>query len=172
LSSEFKLRDLGFVHYFLGIEVQPTSIGLMLRQHKYTLDILTLVGMLSCKPVDTSISTSKATILPDLLFSDATHFHQIVGALQYLTFMCLDIFFVVNKVYQFMHAPIDSYWAAVKLILRYLKGTTSHGLHITRSPSFALHVFTDVDWADNVDDRKSTGGYLVFFGQMPISWKS
>jgi hypothetical protein len=47
LSSEFKLRDLGYVHYFLGIEVQSTSMGFMLRQHKYTLDILTRAGMLS-----------------------------------------------------------------------------------------------------------------------------
>jgi hypothetical protein len=41
LSSEFKLRDLGVVHYFLGIKVQPTAMGLMLRQHKYILNILT-----------------------------------------------------------------------------------------------------------------------------------
>jgi hypothetical protein len=71
-----------------------------------------------------------------------------------------------------MHAPTDSHWAAVKCILRYLKGTTSYGFHITRGSSFALHGFTDADWAGSIDDRKSTGGYLVFFGQTPISWKS
>jgi histone deacetylase 1/2 len=71
-----------------------------------------------------------------------------------------------------MHAPIDSHWAAMKRILRYLRGTTSHGLHITRSSSFALHGFTDADWASSVEDRKSTSGYLVFFGQTLISWKS
>jgi len=60
----------------------------------------------------------------------------------------------------------------VKRILRYLRGTASHGLHITRSSSFALHGFTDADWAGSIEDRKSTGGYLVFFGQTPISWKS
>jgi hypothetical protein len=57
-SSEFKLRDLGAVHYFLGIEVQSTNLGLMLRQHKYILDILTRAGMTSCKLVDTPVSTS------------------------------------------------------------------------------------------------------------------
>jgi len=164
LSSEFKLPDLGFVYYFLGIEVQSTSMGLMLRQHKYTFDILTRAGMLSCKPVDTPISTSKATILPDPLFSDATCFCQIVCALQYLTFTRLNIFFAVNRVCQFMHAPTDSHWAVVKRILRYLRGTASHDLHLTCSSSFALHGFTDADWAGNVKDRKSTGGYLVFFG--------
>jgi histone deacetylase 1/2 len=74
LSTKFKLCDLGSVHYILGIEVTPTGMGLMLRQHKYTLDILTRAGMLSCKPIDTPISTSKATILPDPLFFDATRF--------------------------------------------------------------------------------------------------
>jgi len=87
-----------------------------------------------------------------------------MGALQYLTFTIPDICFVVNKICQFMHAPTDSHWAAVKRILRYLKGTTSHDLHITRSPSFTLHGFTNTDLAGRIDDRKSMGGYLVFFG--------
>ena len=164
LSSEFKLRDLGNVYYFLGIEVQSTGMGLMLRQHKYTFDILSRAGMISCKPVDTPISTSKAIILPDPLFSNAKHFCQIMGALQYLAFIRPDICFAVNRVCQFIHAPTDSHLGAVKLILRYLQGTTSHGLHITRNSSFALHGFTDTDWAGSIDDHKSTGGYLVFFG--------
>jgi len=71
-----------------------------------------------------------------------------------------------------MHAPTDSLKVAVKRILRYLKGTTSYGFHITRGSFFALHGFTDADWAGSIDDRKSTGGYLVFFGQTLISWKS
>jgi hypothetical protein len=72
LSSEFKLHDLGDVHYFLGIEVQSTGIGLMLRQRKYILDILTRAGMTSCKPVDTPVSPFKLAIQPDHPFSDHT----------------------------------------------------------------------------------------------------
>jgi hypothetical protein len=72
LSSEFKLHDLGTVHYFLGIEVQSTGMGLMLRQHKYILDILTRAGMTSYKLVDTPVSPSKVTILPDNSLSDPT----------------------------------------------------------------------------------------------------
>jgi hypothetical protein len=53
-----------------------------------------------------------------------------------------------------MHAPIDSHWVTVKRILRYLKGTTSYGFHITRGFSFALHGFTDADWAGSIDDRE------------------
>jgi histone deacetylase 1/2 len=122
--------------------------------------------------VDTPVSPSKITILLDTSFSDPTQFHQIVGALQYLTFTHLDICFVVNRVCQFMHAPTDSYWVAVKRILCYLQGMVSYGLHITHNSFFVLHGFTDADWTGSIDDRKSTSGYLVFFGHTPISWKS
>jgi hypothetical protein len=53
-----------------------------------------------------------------------------------------------------------------------LKGTSSFGLHLTRDSSLSLHGFTNVDWADNIDDQKSTGEYIVFLGTTPISWKS
>jgi len=81
LSSEFKFRDLGAIHYFLGIEVQSTGLGLMLRQHKYIIDIFTRAGMTSYKPIDTPVFTLKVTILLDVLFSNLTRFCQIIGAL-------------------------------------------------------------------------------------------
>jgi len=71
-----------------------------------------------------------------------------------------------------MHIPTYFYWVVIKYILRYLKGTTTYDLHTTHSASFTLHGFIDTDWASGIDDRKSMGGYLVFFGQTPISWKS
>jgi len=68
-----------------------------------------------------------------------------------------------------MLAPTYSHWTAVKRILYYLKGAKSYGFHITRGSSFALYGFIDADWAGSIDDRKSTGGYLIFFYQMSIS---
>jgi hypothetical protein len=179
LSSEFKLRDLGSTHYFLGIEVTPTNMGLMLTQHKYALDILSRSGMSTYKPVDTPVSASKNGLLPSEPFLDSTRFRQIIGALQYLTFIRPDICYAVNKVCQFMHAPTESHWVVVKRILRYVKGTSSFGLHLTHGSSLSLHGsslslhgFTDADWAGSIDDQKSTGGYIVFYGTTPISWKS
>ena len=131
-------------------------MGLILRQHKYILDILAQAGMTSYKPVDTPISTSKVTIMSDPLFSNPTQFHQIMGALQHLTFTRPDICFAVNRVCQFMHTPTDSYQGVVKRIPRYLQGTATYGLHITRISSFDLHGFTNADWAGSTDDHKST----------------
>jgi len=172
LSSEFKLRDLGMVHYFLGIEVKPTFMGILLSQQKYATDIISRAGMSSCKPVDTPSSPSSAlTTQSGAPYSDSTKYRQIVGALQYLTFTRPDICYAVNKVCQFMHAPTKDHWAAVKRILRYLQATKSYGLHVTQGSPLSFHGFTDVDWAGSVDDRKSTGGYLVYLGNTPISWK-
>jgi histone deacetylase 1/2 len=173
LNSEFKIRDLGSVHYFLGIEVTKTAMGLMLSQHKYTLDIIRRAGMSLCKAADRpASSSSKLLLTSDTMYSDPTRYRQIVGALQYLTFTRQDICYAVNKVCQFMHSPTDGHWSLVKRIVRYLQGTTSYGLHITRGSSLSLHGFTDADWACSLDDRKSIGGYLVYLGSTAISWKS
>jgi len=68
--------------------------------------------------------------------------------------------------------PLTKSLGFVKRILHYLKGTTSYSFHITRGFSFTLHGFIDANWVDSIDDHKSTSGYLVFFGRVPISWKS
>jgi histone deacetylase 1/2 len=129
--------------------------------------------MAYCKPVDTPLSTlSKLGIMHGTLHSDLTRYRQIVGALQYLTFTRPNICYTFNKVCQFMHVPTKDHWAAVKHILRYLQATTFYGLHITRDSSLSFHGFTNADWANNIFDRKSTGGYLMYLGSTPISWKS
>ena len=73
LNFKFKIKDLGSVHYFLGIEVTKTAMGLMLSQHKYTLDIIRRAGMVSCKVADTpASSSSKLLLTSDTIYSDPT----------------------------------------------------------------------------------------------------
>lgn len=68
-----------------------------------------------------------------------------------------------------MHSPKVSHFCAVKRLLRYVKGTLNHGLHLT-SGSLSLTAFTDADWAGDPMDRRSTSGFVVFLGSNPISW--
>jgi hypothetical protein len=89
-----------------------------------------------------------------------------------LTLTRPDIAFSVNKVCQFLHAPTTVHWAAVKRILRYIKQCTRLGLNIHRSTSTLVSAFSDADWAGNVDDRKSTGGFAVFVGSNLVSWNA
>ena len=117
LKGEFALKDLGPLHYFLGIEVTKVRDGIVLTQEKYASDLLKRVGMGDCKSVNTPLSSSEKLSLFEgtpLGPSDATRYRSVIGALQYLTLTRPDIAFVVNKVCQFLHAPTTTHWEAVK----------------------------------------------------------
>jgi histone deacetylase 1/2 len=173
LEKDFAIKDLGALHYFLGIEVKRSKGELLLTQERYAKDILQRVGMEACKPIGTPLSTTERLSISDgdrLRPNDSTKYRSIVGALQYLTLTRPDISFSVNKVCQFLHSPTTTHWAAVKRILRYLKSTLQLGLRIRKSRSNLVSAFTDADWAGCPDDRRSTGGFAVFFGSNLISW--
>jgi histone deacetylase 1/2 len=175
LRQDFALKDLGDLHYFLGIEVNKVASGLLLTQDKYASDLLKKVNMSSCKSVSTPLSTSeKLSVFEGTRLGpvDATRYRSIVGALQYLTLTRPDIAFSVNKVCQFLHAPTDVHWAAVKRILRYLRGDTKLGLKIRKSNSMMVSGFSDADWAGSVDDRRSTSGFAIFLGANLVSWSA
>lgn len=175
LKLEFALKDLGDLHYFLGIEVKQVKDGILLTQEKYTTDILRRVGLQNCKPVSTPISTSEKLTIESgeaLGPEDATNYRSVVGALQYLTLTRPDISYSVNKVCQYLHAPRTTHWTAVKRILRYLKCSEGLGLQITKSPSLLVTAYSDADWAGCADDRRSRGGFAVFLGTNLISWSA
>jgi histone deacetylase 1/2 len=131
LGKDFAVKDLGTLHYFLGLEVATHGSGLLMTQKKYSLDILRRAGMLKCKPTATPMSSTEKITAVDgtLLTSDeATEYRSIVGGLQYLTITRPDISYAVNRVCQYLHTPRDTHWAAVKRILRYVQSTLSFGL--------------------------------------------
>jgi histone deacetylase 1/2 len=175
LNKEFALKDLGDLHYFLGIEVNKVSDGIILSQEKYASDILKRVGMSDCKSVNTPMSTSEKLSVHegDLLGpSDATQYRSMVGALQYLTLTRPDISFAVNKVCQYLHAPTTVHWSAVKRILRYVKHTMKLGLKIGKMSSLLVSGFSDADWVGCIDDRRSTEGFAIFLGSNLVSWNA
>lgn len=175
LSAKFPVKDLGSLHYFLGIEVLPNSGGITLKQKKYAMDLLQRTNMANCKAVSTPMCTHEKLTRDSgrgLNEAEAFRYRSTVGALQYLTLTRPDLSFAVNRVCQYLSCPTDVHWEAVKRILRFVKGTISTGLTIRRSPSTLLSVFTDADWAGCGDDRRSTGGFAVFFGPNLISWSA
>jgi hypothetical protein len=148
LQADFALKDLGDLHYFLGIEVKKVCNGILLTQQKYTSDLLNRVGMESCKPMNTPMSSIDKLSVYDgdpLGPKDITEYRSIVGALQYLTLTRPDISFAVNKVCQFLHKPTTVHWSAVKRILRYLQHTIGMGLRIRKSLSTLVSAFSDAD---------------------------
>nr|AAK55460.1 putative gag-pol polyprotein [Oryza sativa Japonica Group]AAP54977.1 retrotransposon protein, putative, Ty1-copia subclass [Oryza sativa Japonica Group] len=175
LNQEFALKDLGRLHYFLGIEVKEVNDGIVLTQEKYAMDVLKRVNMSDCKAVNTPLSISEKLSAHEgnpLGPEDSTRYRSLVGALQYLTLTRPDLSFSVNKVCQYLHAATTKHWVAAKRILRYLKHTVKLGLKISKSNSLLVSAFSDADWAGCLDDRRSTGGFAVFIGPNLVSWSA
>ena len=117
LQQEFAMKDLGQLHHFLRVTVETRPSGLFLHQRQYALDILERVGMTDCMPCSTPVDT-QAKLSTDLgdLVADPTAYRSLAGALQYLTFTRPD------------HDPRESHLAALKRLLRYVRGTVDLGL--------------------------------------------
>uniref|UniRef100_A0A2N9IBW9 Reverse transcriptase Ty1/copia-type domain-containing protein n=1 Tax=Fagus sylvatica TaxID=28930 RepID=A0A2N9IBW9_FAGSY len=171
LQSDFAVKDLGKLNYFLGVEVIPNAHGAFLSQQRYILDLLKRTKMIDAKLVSSPMaSTTSLTTHEGESFSDVTLFRSTVGALQYLSLTRPDIAFPVNKLSQFMHKPTVIHWQSAKRLLRYLKHTLHFGLQIYRSSCNTLQAFSDADWAGSRDDRRSTGSFCIFLGNNLISW--
>jgi hypothetical protein len=171
MESDFAVKDLGTLNFFLGIEVLKSSDGITLSQRRYILDILKRTKMLDAKPVCTPMATSEhLSAFEGEVFDDPTLYRSTIGALQYLSITRPDIAFTVNRLSQFMHNPLLPHWQTAKRLLRYLKQTLEFGLKIQHSSSHVLQAYSDADWAGSRDDRRSTGGYCVFLGTNLISW--
>ncbi|RVW67518.1 Retrovirus-related Pol polyprotein from transposon RE1 [Vitis vinifera] len=85
LSREFKMKDLGHLKYFLGIEVSRSSEGIFLSQRKYALDLLQETGMSGCQPVNTPIEEGlKLCVEPNQVSTDKGRYQRLVGRLMYL----------------------------------------------------------------------------------------
>jgi hypothetical protein len=173
LSSEFEMKYLGLMHYFLGLEVWKSPKRIFLNQGKYTVEILKRFNMLECKSMNTPME-AKLKLLVDTSsdFIDATLYKQIIGSMMYLTNTRPDICFVVNTLSQFLVEPRHVHLVAIKHVMRYLKGTIDCGLSYDRDHDFTLSGYTDADWAGSVSDKKRTSGCCFSLGLAMISWRS
>lgn len=128
--------------------------------------------MVEAKPITTPFVVGHHLTTEGKLFSDPTIFRSLAGALQYLTITWPDLSFSVNSIDQYMHAPTEDHFGALKRILHYVKGTVHHGLQFHRTSSHELLAYSDADWAGRPDTRRSTTDYVIFLGANLVSWCS
>lgn len=137
LQGEFDMKDMGNLHYFLGISVHRSSSGMFLSQQKYAAEILARVKTSNCNPCITPADTkSKLSATSGSPVADSSLYRSISGALQYLTFTRPDICYPMQHVCLIMYDPREPQFIALKRIIRYLKGTLHHGPTLHR-----LHLF-------------------------------
>ncbi|XP_024156017.1 uncharacterized mitochondrial protein AtMg00810-like [Rosa chinensis] len=173
LSSCFKIKDLGPLKYFLGIEVARSKAGITICQQKYTFDILEGAVLLGVKP-------TKVPMEPDLVLTtkgndalkDPSRYHRLIGKLTCLTITRPDIAYVVNTLSQFMQEPKLHHLKTTHRLLQYLKAVAGQGLLFPSHSPFHLIRYCDADWARCLITRRSVTRYCVFLGKSLVSWKS
>ncbi|XP_048423745.1 secreted RxLR effector protein 161-like [Pyrus x bretschneideri] len=162
LATEFKMKDLGGLKYFLGIEVARSKQG-----------ILAETRMLDCKLANTPmVQNHHLAVHLDQVPTNRDRYQRLVGRLIYLSRTKPDIAYAVSVVSQFMHSPSEAHMGAVERILRYLKSSPGRGIMFSKNDHSRIEGYNDADWASNVTDRRSTSGYFTFVGGNLVTWRS
>lgn len=172
MKKEFEMTDLGKMKYFLGIEVCQTPEGIHISQQKYAVEILTRFKMLDCNAVLNPIVPGCKLKKEEGVPVDETLFKSLVGCLMYITTTRPDMQFVVSYISRFMSKPTEVHLAAAKRVLRYLQGTIDYGIWYKKGGKGRMEVFTDSDFAGDLNDRKSTSGYLMLWDGAAVTWSS
>jgi hypothetical protein len=171
LKKKFEMTDLGFLHYFLGLQVLQTNEEIFISQSKYACDLLRRFHMDDCKlapsPFHSGFKLTATCTSPKV---DATLYRQLVGSLLYLNHTHPELSFVVGLVSRYMKTPHEIHWKESKRILRYVRGTVQFGIHYSSGGTPLLLGFTNSDWAGDPDDRKYTASYVFSLGSGPVTW--
>jgi hypothetical protein len=180
------MKDLGEAQYMLGIQIQRNRAArtLSLSQGEYVRHVLTRFGMWDSKSAPTPLAVSgkltkadcpEAGTPPDAAFTRL--YQSAVGAIMYAMLGTRpDIAFAVTALSQFNSNPGQAHWAAVKHVMRYLRGTADYQLTYGPSGKTAVspvvYGYSDSDWGSDADDRRSVTGYVFLLGGGAVSWQA
>ncbi|KXJ78520.1 hypothetical protein RP20_CCG004375 [Aedes albopictus] len=176
----FRMKDLGEARQVLGMRISRTGDTVTLDQQRYIEELLRKFNMVDCNPTATPAEVNqrlvKAMSPKTQQEKERMHsvpYRELVGGLQFLA-QCTrpDIAYAVNAVSSFCGNPGEAHWTAAKRILRYLQGTKSLGLVFRKESDAAFEGFSDADWGNDPDSRRSVTGYLFQFGGGSVSWSS
>ncbi|GJW10564.1 RNA-directed DNA polymerase, eukaryota [Tanacetum coccineum] len=146
--------------------------GIFISQDKYVNEILRKFNYTDVKSASTPTDLEKPLVQDGDAADVNEHLYRsMIGSLMYLKASRPDIMFAVCACARFQVSPKTSHLLAVKRIFRYLKGKPSLGLWYSKDSSLELVAYTDNDYAEATQARKSTTGGCQFLGSRLISWQ-
>ncbi|GJR89852.1 retrovirus-related pol polyprotein from transposon TNT 1-94 [Tanacetum coccineum] len=149
MSSKFQMLMMGQMSFFLRLQVSQSSVGIVINQSKYALEILTKYGMDTSDPVNTPmVDRSKLDEDPLGIPVYQTRFRSMVGSLMYLTTSRPDLVFAVCMCARYQAKPTKKHPEAIKKVFRYLRGTINYGLWYPKDTVMALTAYAHVDHAE------------------------
>ena len=177
LQQRFEMKDLGEVHYCLGIQVERDKDNkrMKLHQAQYLTNLLEKFGMQDSKPVATPVDQSTKLLPNEGEPVNKEQYQSLIGGLTCaITATRPDLAHALGTVNQFCSNPGEEHWKAAKRILRYIKGTIDYGITFdgNKETDVKLKGYVDADWGSNPNGRKSQSGYLFTVCGGVISWAS
>ena len=167
------MMDLGEESSYLRIEIHRKLEGIFINQTGYINKLLKKFNTIDCNPtclpIDPKTYLQKNTGTRRV---DPVAYRSLVGSLLYLAHTRPDITYAVSCISHYMQEPEETHLQAAKKVLRYLKGTASHGLLFSKTSSERLYSYSDSDWGMDLDTRCSTSGILHRIGTTSIAWSS
>lgn len=129
LDTEFKIKDLGDLRYFLGLEILREPHGLIITQQKYTLELLSEFDCSHLSLVSSTLDpTTKLQANSGDVLADPTSYRRLIGKLNYLAHSHPDICYAVQHLSQYMQdLRIPHFFAALR-VLRYVRNNPAQGL--------------------------------------------
>lgn len=136
LSRYFEMKDQGVADVILNIKLlRDENSGITLLQSHYVEKVLSHFGYSDSTPSPTPYDATVLLRKNRRIARDQLRYSQIIGSLMYLaSAMRPDISFAVSKLSRFVSKLGDDHWHALERVMRYLKGTTSYGIHYTGYP--------------------------------------
>lgn len=174
MKNEFEMTDLGEMKYFLGVEVLQSSHGILICQEKYAREVLNGFGLRNCNGIKDPMGpgSNKLSNSEEDAKADITLFKQILGCLMYMTTRRPDLNYSVCFLSRFMSNPMEAHMLAAKRILRYIQATANLGIFYKKGCTHELLAYTDSDYARDINDRKSTSGYVFLLSGGAVVWAS
>jgi len=146
MSQVFEMKDLGELHYCLGLEVWKDFGQTFPTQGKYARSLLKRFRMEQCRSAATPLQQNLKLSSDDgTKHVDATMYRQLVGSFIYLMTTRPDLAYSISVLSQFMSKPLESHWIAAKCVLRYLSSTCNYGILYTDIYDVILAGYSDSD---------------------------
>jgi len=169
IKNKFKIKDIGNVNFIIGIKFIKHKAGYFINQTRYIKEIIEKFEMNNATPTKNLIPSENEELRK--IKVDQTKYRSAIGNLLYLS-ICTrpDIIYPISKAAQKSKDPNLEDWQNVLKIIKYLKGTIKYGINFSRNPN--ISVFTDADYAGDIETRRSTTGFVILIGNSPTSWCS
>ena len=179
MNEVVALKNLGKLHYYLGLQFERTDDGtFLLHQQSYIEKKLKEFNLSDSRPsnipVDTGYQKSRPESQECLTNDDV--YRRAIGSLLYLsTNSRPDIAVGTSILARHVSNPKQADWIEVKRIFRYLNKTKEKKLRLGSSDDQSTHQligYADADWGGDAEERKSNTGYVFIFLGATISWAS